>query len=393
MVPDNFRWVGTSVFTATAPSGDSPADTQAAGGAMITHDGEAKVVPGAPAATKLQEYDVALSFAGEDRGYVERVAQLLRDRDVSVFYDRFAEAELWGKDLYTHLSDLYTKRARFCVMFLSKAYASKAWTNHERAAAQQRAFEDRQDYILPARFDDTEIPGIRSTTGYVDLRNRSPEQLVDLILEKVRPTGAPPSPQPAPTIAPRLRVVAFILALAVATFGLVRIGGSTKTSVPRWLSAEFLPTMRELHRFADDLDSAWGYYAHQRLESADAFRRQLRDLTPAIANYNNALREFRVRQDDTRAQLTALSIQDVRLGVAAATVFDYAASKFQSFPEPPPFDPQASIDKQRNDLLSAWHSNAAQFRPRVEQLRSHVRDLQCEILLRAGAATSDCDRR
>ena len=163
-----------------------------------------------------------------------------------------------------------------------------------------------------------------------------------------------------------------------------------RASVPRWLTVEFLPTMREVHRFADDVDSAWAFYAHQRLESADAFRLQLRDLAPSIANYNNALREFRVRQDDMRAQLTALSMQDVRLGVAAATVFDYAASKFQPFPELPRFDPQGSVDKQRNDLLSAWHANATQFRPRVEQLKSHLRDLQCEVLRRARVATSDC---
>src|SRR5690349_8525080 len=106
------------------------------------------------------EFDVALSFAGEDRPYVDRVAHELRDRGVKVFYDLFEEADLWGKDLYARLSDVYQRRARFTVMFISAKYAEKLWTNHERRAAQARAFQEAQEYILPARFDETDIPGV-----------------------------------------------------------------------------------------------------------------------------------------------------------------------------------------------------------------------------------------
>ncbi len=49
-------------------------------------------------------------------------------------------------------------------MFLSRNYAAKLWTNHEREAAQARAFRENEEYILPIRLDDTEIPGILQTT-------------------------------------------------------------------------------------------------------------------------------------------------------------------------------------------------------------------------------------
>jgi hypothetical protein len=120
-----------------------------------------------------RDFDIALSFAGEERDYVDRVANLLKERGVKVFYDLFEEADLWGKDLYVHLSEVYHKRARFTVMFISDAYAKKLWTNHERKSAQARAFQEAQEYILPARFDDTDIPGVLSTVGYVSLKNRS----------------------------------------------------------------------------------------------------------------------------------------------------------------------------------------------------------------------------
>lgn len=136
-----------------------------------------------------QKYDIALSFAGEDRNYVDRVANLLKERGVKVFYDLFEEADLWGKDLYTHLSEVYQKQAKFTVVFISKAYANKLWTNHERRAAQSRAFQEAQEYILPARFDDTEIPGVLPTIGYVSLKDRTPDDFVSLITKKLISAG------------------------------------------------------------------------------------------------------------------------------------------------------------------------------------------------------------
>lgn len=132
------------------------------------------------------DYDVALSFAGEDRKYVERVAEILKEYGIRVFYDRFEEIDSWGKDLYVHLDEVYRLKARYCVMFISEHYATKLWTNHERKSAQARAFQEREAYILPARFDDTEIPGIRPTVGYVDLRNTSPSQLAEKIIAKLK---------------------------------------------------------------------------------------------------------------------------------------------------------------------------------------------------------------
>lgn len=134
---------------------------------------------------KTYEYDVALSFAGENREYVEGVAIQLKSFGISVFYDLFKQVELWGKDLYTHLDDIYRNKARFCVIFISKFYQKKSWTNHERKSAQARAFQKKEEYILFARFDDTEIPGVRPTVGYISLRDFTPQQFANLIIQKL----------------------------------------------------------------------------------------------------------------------------------------------------------------------------------------------------------------
>lgn len=131
-------------------------------------------------------YDVAISFAGENRAVAEQIAEQLRQRGFTVFYDMYEQETLWGKDLYVHLDEVYRERARFCVMLLSEHYARKLWTNHERQSAQARAFQQREEYILPVRLDGTEIPGIRSTVGYIDLRHTAVERVVILLEKKLR---------------------------------------------------------------------------------------------------------------------------------------------------------------------------------------------------------------
>lgn len=131
------------------------------------------------------EYDVAVSFAGEQRAIVEHFVKLLETKGFSVFYDDWKKAELWGRDLYQHLDEVYSKKARFCVMFLSAKYAAKAWPNHELKSAQARAFRENDAYILPVRIDDTDIPGIRPTLGYLDLRKDSIEEVADIAAEKI----------------------------------------------------------------------------------------------------------------------------------------------------------------------------------------------------------------
>jgi len=144
------------------------------------------------------KYDIALSFAGEDREYVDQVAGHLRRARVNVFYDKYEQVDLWGKNLYEHLSNLYQNQARYTVMFISKHYAEKLWTRHERRSAQERAFRESLEYILPARFDDTEVPGLPSTIHYLDLRFLSPAQFAEAITEKLVKSGvalAPVQPQ------------------------------------------------------------------------------------------------------------------------------------------------------------------------------------------------------
>ena len=132
-----------------------------------------------------RDYHVALSFAGEQRDYVEEVARHLAARGIAVFYDGFEQAGLWGKDGVEAFHGVYAERAMYVVMFISEAYAAKAWTRHERRSALGRMMEEEGEYVLPVRFDDTQIPGLPKATIFLLADDYSPAELSTTIARKL----------------------------------------------------------------------------------------------------------------------------------------------------------------------------------------------------------------
>jgi glucokinase len=131
------------------------------------------------------EYDVALSYASEDREYVRPVAEGLREHGVQVYYDDFERVETWGSELPELFLDIFSKKARFTVAFISASYVNKPWPLHEGRSALGRALFEHQTYLLPVRMDSSELPGLRPTIGYIDGGSTPPGDLVDLILRKL----------------------------------------------------------------------------------------------------------------------------------------------------------------------------------------------------------------
>ncbi len=130
-------------------------------------------------------FDVCLSYASEDQAYVGQVHRSLAERGVRVFYDVFSKVDLWGKDMVTDLDSIYRTEARYCVLFISQSYAAKRWTRHEKRSALARALEEDREYLLPVRFDDTELPGLPPTVGWLDARRLDAEELATAIITKI----------------------------------------------------------------------------------------------------------------------------------------------------------------------------------------------------------------
>ena len=67
------------------------------------------------------------------------------------------------------------------------------WTRLERRSAFSRAVDDAGVYVLPARFDDSELPGLLSDVAYIDLRDCTPGQFADLVAAKLADLAISPS--------------------------------------------------------------------------------------------------------------------------------------------------------------------------------------------------------
>lgn len=134
----------------------------------------------------MKEFDVAISFAGEDRSVAREIALSLKRQGLRVFYDDEEQANLLGECLTEYLVEIYKNRSSYCVVLVSQHYVRKRWTRHEWKAAQARAFEEFDNaYILPIRLDDAELPGLLPTIGFLSLKAQPLKEIIGIIYEKV----------------------------------------------------------------------------------------------------------------------------------------------------------------------------------------------------------------
>src|SRR5262249_24423910 len=114
-------------------------------------------------------YDVAISFAGDIRDLVQQFVQALKRRGLTVFYDFDRQGYLWGQDLRPTLAKIYANEARYMVIFLSKSYPERDWTDFELSIGKEAAAKRTEEYLLPIIADDVHVVGLRSTIGYIDI--------------------------------------------------------------------------------------------------------------------------------------------------------------------------------------------------------------------------------
>ena len=81
----------------------------------------------------LKRFDVALSFPGEHRAFVEAVAARLSAvlGQERVLYDKYYEAEFARPNLDVYLPRLNRTQSELVVLFLCPEYAAKRWCNLE----------------------------------------------------------------------------------------------------------------------------------------------------------------------------------------------------------------------------------------------------------------------
>jgi hypothetical protein len=130
-------------------------------------------------------WDVAVSFAGEDRKVVEEFKDILNEAGYTVFYDFDLQYQLWGTDLRVKLADVYANDAQYMVIFLSKHYPEKDWTNFEFEIGKEAKKKRTDTYLLPVILDEVAIVGLSANVSYIDLRRCTVSDLANTLIEKI----------------------------------------------------------------------------------------------------------------------------------------------------------------------------------------------------------------
>ena len=131
------------------------------------------------------EFDFAFSFAGEDRVIVKKVRDSLVRRGIRVFFDEDFEWDLIGKNLSNRFKDVYGKNTIYVVIFISKHYRVKQWTDFEFQIAREEANSRKEEFILPIRLDDTILLGIQRDIGYFDYHQKGTRGISNLLSKKL----------------------------------------------------------------------------------------------------------------------------------------------------------------------------------------------------------------
>ncbi|MEH2476181.1 hypothetical protein V1281_002649 [Nitrobacteraceae bacterium AZCC 2161] len=103
------------------------------------------------------EYEVALSFAGENRALAQHIAESLTQLDVPVFYDEMFETNYLGKAWSEQFKLVFGNKSRFVVCILDVHHSKKMWPIFEREVFTPRIADES---VIPILLDDTLFVGI-----------------------------------------------------------------------------------------------------------------------------------------------------------------------------------------------------------------------------------------
>ncbi len=146
-----------------------------------------------PEPAETFRFDVAFSFAGPHREKVRTIAELVaaklgRER---VFYDEWYEHEILGDETGALLQRFYHERSLMVVADLSDEYAGRPWCRAEASAIRALRFdldpardETGRLRLLNVKLGDGSVPGVFTTTAYLEGIAKTAEQCAELILKR-----------------------------------------------------------------------------------------------------------------------------------------------------------------------------------------------------------------
>jgi hypothetical protein len=135
-----------------------------------------------------RRFEVALSFAGARRTFVELVAARLVETlgRARLLYDDYHPAEFAQPNQSVYLQNLYHDESELIAVFLSSEYVLKNWCGLEWRAILDLINRGRGESVILFRFDGVEVPGLFEGDAALWIGDRSPDQIASLILDRLK---------------------------------------------------------------------------------------------------------------------------------------------------------------------------------------------------------------
>jgi TIR domain len=135
----------------------------------------------------MPQFDIAFSYASEDRAYVSKIYYELKERnnDIRIYdYAKGSMADELGHNLNNYLFQIYSNMSYYTLAFISKNYKKKFNTQKEIRIAHAIAVEESRPYLLPLKLDNTLMDEVGPFI-FMESRLHTVKQIVDALLVKL----------------------------------------------------------------------------------------------------------------------------------------------------------------------------------------------------------------
>lgn len=130
------------------------------------------------------KYDIGISYASEQRKYVQQLTDSLDKVGLKYFVDYNEPELLWGAYIPEALRKIYIEESQIVLVILSSEYTEKAYTKFESRIACERELSG--DSFLIIKTDDVTLPWLNSTYGFINSSKYSTEEIAILLKKKLQ---------------------------------------------------------------------------------------------------------------------------------------------------------------------------------------------------------------
>lgn len=131
-------------------------------------------------------YTIAVSYASEQRYYVEKFVNFFIEKNINIYYDRNEQAQMLGTLLHEKLQEIYTEDTYYRIIFLSKDYINKPITKMESEyILADNVYQKNKLYVF--KFDEAMLPGLNRNFVYSTIEEYpDPEDYANLIYDAIK---------------------------------------------------------------------------------------------------------------------------------------------------------------------------------------------------------------